>query len=105
MLEEATRKYPALRELTCDGIQPNIVSFVYCPEHTNTIFLFATDEVSMDILVHECTHVVMRIFECIGAELKEPSEEFFAYYMEMIFRDVLSIFKKRCSFTPKLPLI
>lgn len=104
MIEEATKKFPLLQALTCEGIGPNIISFVYKPEYNNHIFLFATDELSLDILVHECAHVVMRIFEGIGSEVNESTEEFFAYTQEMIFRDTMEAMNKHFEFVPVLVL-
>lgn len=104
MIVEASKKFPHVADLTCNGIGPNIVSFVYKPEHSNHIYLFATDELSLDILVHETAHVVMRIFEGIGSEMNESTEEFFAYLQEMIFRDTMEVLYKQFEFTPVLTL-
>ena len=102
MVEEAAKRYPSLNNLKCDPIRSNILSFVYSPEGTNNIFLFTTDEVTLGTLVHECVHVVMRIFESVGAEVNEHTEEFFAYLQDMIFRDTMHILKTKFKFSPVL---
>lgn len=103
MIVEAAKKFPQLDLLKCDTINSNVASFVYMPNATNSIYLFCTDELSVDILVHECVHVVMRIFDAIGADVTPDTEEFFAYLNEMIFRDTLRLLKAKFAFTPKMP--
>ncbi len=104
MVAEAAKKFPQLDTLRCDTISANVASFVYMPNATGSIFLFCTDDLSLDILVHECTHVVMRIFDAIGSDVTEDTEEFFAYLNEMIFRDTLKLLKSKFSFVPKMPV-
>lgn len=103
MIVEAAKKFPQLDLLKCDTINSNVASFVYMPNATGSIFLFCTDELSIDILVHECIHVTMRIFDAIGAEVTEDTEEFFAYLNEMIFRDTIKLLKTKFDFIPKMP--
>lgn len=103
MEQEAAKRYPALASLKCTPIAGNVMSFVYCPPETNTIYMFATGSLKLDILVHECVHIVMRVFEAIGADMCEETEEFFAYIQEMVFRDILTALKTKFDFIPELP--
>lgn len=103
MIEEAAKKYPQLRMLLQeDWSRDNTVSFVWRHPGSSTIFLFITDEMTIDIVVHESVHVVSRIFEIIGAPITEDTEEFFAYYQETMFRDILKTLKNKFNFTPKM---
>ncbi|TXH08747.1 MAG: hypothetical protein E6R03_17695 [Hyphomicrobiaceae bacterium] len=102
MVLEAAKRYPQLAALKCDTVRPNVMSFVYSPLDTNAIYLFATDELRLDVLVHECFHITMRIFDAIGSEVNEHTEENFAYLNEMIFRDVYNALEKKFKFTPSM---
>lgn len=102
MVTEASKQYPSLETLRLESIKEKVISFVYNPEPGNIIFLFANDEMTIDVLVHECVHIVMRIFNTIGADMNQETEEFFAYLQDMTFRDIYKVLTSKFKFTPKV---
>jgi len=103
MVKEAILTYPELNVMSNDSVLSvsGVISFVF-NSNSGNIFLFLTDDFKMDTLVHECVHVVSRIFERIGSEFTEDTEEFFAYLMDFMFREIYTIVTKQLKVTIEL---
>lgn len=101
MIKEALPLYPELGMMSHDMSlsTSGVISFVFNANSAN-IFLFLTDDFKLDTLVHECVHVVSRIFNRIGSEFTEDTEEFFAYLMDFMFREIYTLVTKQF----KLPI-
>lgn len=100
IINEASIEYPELSCLRTED-RSNIIAFVYRPTGCGTLFLFMKKDLSMDILAHECIHLTAGVFEMVGADMNEQTEEFFAYINESIFREVLKIIRDRFGFIPE----
>lgn len=87
MLNELIPDYPELKE-GLGEMEDTILAFTYCIGNTGNIFLFVTEDVAIDILVHECVHIASRVFEATGSYINEETEELYAYLLEYIFREV-----------------
>lgn len=62
-----------------------------------TILLIFNEDITVDILVHECIHIVYNIFEYIGSDINRETEEFFAYLNQFIFNEVYNIITKNLN--------
>lgn len=102
MVLEACNKYKSLEQIKCDNIPTNVMAFVYKSDDENIIYLFATNTLTTEVLVHECAHIALRVFQSIGAEINEETDEFHAYILEMLFRDIYNILVKKFNFTPEM---
>lgn len=91
MCKEAVTQYPELMGLVMDGEDVNnCTAFVYSVGGAN-VFMFINDSLTLDVLVHECTHVTAAVFRRINSPINDCTEEFYAYITESIFRDAYSI--------------
>ncbi len=89
MIEDSLTEYPELYPLIAETFD-EAQAFVYNRESFN-IFMFVTDNLSIDVLVHECTHAVFAIYDIIGQVVDRKNDEFFAYLTEHVFREYYSM--------------
>lgn len=93
MITSLSEEFPELKVLEKDktALNKQVLSFVFNDESNNNIFLFLTDNFGTDVLVHECVHVTFRLFEIVGSDINEETEEWFAYLNEFMFRESYKI--------------
>lgn len=65
----------------------NIDACVYHDPNDTEIFLFISNNLTIDVLIHECVHITARIFDIIGSEITNDTEEFFAYINQFMFKE------------------
>lgn len=100
MVGELSTKYSDLSRLL--DIEDNVLSFVFNDKGSSNIYLFLTDAFSVDVLIHESVHVVSRIFDIMGVDTCEETEEFFAYLMEFMFREIMHLLKTELKIKPPM---
>lgn len=54
-------------------------------------------------LVHELTHVLMRLFECIGIPLSPDSNETAAYFMAHVYQECIEALNSHASAQKRIP--
>lgn len=64
---------------------------VYNDNMSTDIYLFISNNLTLDILVHECIHITSRIFEIMGSEINSHTEELFAYINQNIFKQCYNL--------------
>lgn len=75
----------------------NIDACVYHDPNDTEIFLFVSDNLSIDVLVHECIHITARIFDITGSDITNDTEEFFAYINQFMFKECYEIITKEMN--------
>jgi hypothetical protein len=90
MVDEAKKGFPDLKRLDSEPFGDGVSAFVFSDDTSpsGNIYLFFTDSLTIDVLVHECVHVTSRVFDKLDSELNPSTEEIFAYTMEFMFRDI-----------------
>jgi hypothetical protein len=96
--------YPELTLLlAADDVGSKTTSaMVYKANDSTSVCLFIKKGISISILIHECVHIVSRIFDIIGSEVNEETEEFFAYLQEYIFKEVYTLITKQLKLKMEL---
>jgi hypothetical protein len=96
MVGELLIEYPELMPLyvSFEEDQRAAMAFVYKHEASSQIFLFCTDNLGLDILVHECVHITAAVFHTVGSNINDETEEWFAYLNEFVFREVYAVLTK-----------
>ena len=87
------------QELEGDSRSP--VSLVYNIPGTANVYLVLNGEITMDTLIHECSHVIFRIFEITGSPITEDTEEFFSYMLGAVFSECVKTIKQNFKIKPK----
>lgn len=91
---------PLSNEINSDD-NPSL-SLVYKQNGTTVAYIFVDDQITIDTLVHECVHIVCRLFEVIGSEINESTEEFFAYLNSHMFRRIYKVITQTFALIPKM---
>jgi len=81
-----------------EGATP--LSMVYNLDGTTVVYMFMDDSISLDTIVHESAHVVCRLFEIIGSNINEETEEFFAYIQTDVFKRVYKTVTQKFQLDP-----
>lgn len=64
------------------------IACVYNTKSSTNIYLFVADDLPLDVLVHECIHITFAVFDIVGSNINEETEELFAYINQFIFNEV-----------------
>lgn len=103
LIKEAAKTEPALLSLIEQvGSDNEPLSFVCDDENSTCIYLFIKDDTTLATLVHECVHIVVRIFDIIGMKINRDTEEMFAYLEGFIFKKVYNLMTKKLNLNPKV---
>lgn len=98
ILLKAQESNPALQAIPLDSFP----SAAFVSQIDTTIYLFITDQLTLDILVHECIHITKALFFIMNSEFNTHTEELFAYINQFMFRQLLNILKEHLKFHIKL---
>lgn len=67
--------------------EPGVGYFIWLPFYSNKLGTQA-------VIVHECLHLVMSVFRKMGISLVEESEEAYTYYLEHIYKQIVTKLSK-----------
>lgn len=80
------------------------LSMVYKLRGETNAYMFIADDITIDTIVHESVHVVCRLFEIIGSNINEETEEFFAYIQTDVFKRVYKMTIEKFNLNPPVLL-
>lgn len=76
------------------------LSMVYKHNGTTMVYVFIDDNITIDTIIHESNHIVFRVFEIVGSNINEETEEFFSYIDTDIFKKVYQVITEQFKLNP-----
>lgn len=78
-----------------DEMCGNDFSAIVSSYKTHIICRFIDKKPRLDIIVHECHHVLSRIMDAVGIKLSDESEEAHAYLLQEMYNTIVNLTRKK----------